>query len=66
MGDGRREVWPSVRVEILGDIGREDDVDEAFMVVVVHKRDLRIVEERRVVEVEQGRLGEVQPHWGIS
>jgi len=55
-------VW----VEVLRDIGREDDVDEAFVVVVIDQRDLRIIEERRIVEVEQGRLSKVQPHWSVS
>jgi len=66
MRNRKGKVGPMVWVEVLSDIGREDDVDEAFVVVVVDKRDLRIIEERRIVEVEQGRLSKVQPHRSIG
>jgi len=66
MSNRKRKVGPMVRVEILGDVRREDNVDEAFVVVVIHERYLRIVQKRRIVEVEQGRLSKVQPHWSIG
>ena len=66
MSNRKGKVWPMLRIEILGDVGREDNVDETFVVVVIDKRYLRIIEERRIVEVEQGRLSKVQPHWSIG
>ena len=46
VGNGKGKVGPMMGIEILCDVGREDDVDETFVVVIVHKRYLRIVEER--------------------
>ena len=37
MSNRKRKVGPMMRIKILGDIGCEDDVDEAFVVVVVDK-----------------------------
>jgi hypothetical protein len=54
--------WKPIWITISSQIRSQDDIDKAFVIVVIDQSNLRIAEEGGVVEIQDGRLGKVQPH----